>query len=822
MADSDRIQGNKADFCFKVGELTFHDLRVTGFTGSEGLSQLFDFRVELCSENREVDFASVLGKPCTLEIEGGGGTRYVNGIVRRFARTREGAKLTHYSAEVAPKHWLLTKRYKSRIYQSHNCSDMSVPGIIKQVFKDAGLPDDYLRFALTRDYQPREVCVQYRETDFDFISRLMEHEGIFYFFEHTFEGHKMVFGDSPVAHAVNPVGDEFPYREPNALVPDKEFVFSLLDQEGIETGATCLEDFNFRKPTLELRASVSAGQYTDLEFSDYPGEYDDKAVGDQYAQVRLEEFQADKRVLRLSTRIRTLYPGFKFTLKDHPADAVNREYLVTHIAHRASQPQAAREEAAGDGGCKHETDIRCIPSDVSFRAPRRTRRPIVLGSQTALVAGPSGEEIYTDDDGYGRVKVQFHWDRDGKHDENSSCWIRVSSGLAGGQYGMLFLPRVGQEVIVDFLEGNPDRPIVTGRVYNNDNMPPYPLPDEKTKSTIKTRSSKGGDGFNEIRFEDKKGDEQLFVHAERDVDWRVKRDQRNTIMRDMHDTVERDSHRQIKRDENHIVDGNQLVKIGGTRSHKVMTESLTATNYNLTVDAAANEICNGNRVIQVGGVLSIKASTIILDAATVITLTAGGSGVVAVTPAAVATGPLTSVCMGPGVVAPVPASGVAPPGVPGLPAVAGAPAQAPKEPEPAATGDPGKDYAYKQEPKPLDPMDDAKVHKEEETPEQKHWIGVRLWDDNGKPLCGERYYVTLPNGTTIARGFTNENGEVEIKGIDPGSCQVTFPDLDGATWDVGPAGASTASAGGGGGAGAPGGNGMPSAGGLPSAPSLPV
>ncbi len=776
MPDSTELKSNVADFTFKAGDLETDELLVTGFSGTEGISELFLFRVDLCSVTRDIDFNTIVGTPGLLEIASSSGSRYVNGIVRSFARTREGSSLTHYTAELVPLHWMLTRRYKSRIFQTPNCSDMTVPGIVTKVMQDAGIPDDAYRLALEKQYAEREFVVQYRESDFDFISRLMEHEGIFYFFEHTAEGHKLVLGDSPVANAANPNDAEYPYRDPNGLVEEKEFVFSAVDQQEIQTGAICLDDYDFHKPALELRATVKANEYTSLEFSDYPGEYVEKSVGQQYAQVRLEEFQCAKRVQRFGATVRGLIPGFKFTLQDHPADALNREYLVTQIFHRAMQPQSAQAEAGAQEGAKHETDVSAIPSDVPYRPLRKTRRPVVLGSQTALVTGPSGEEIYTDPDGYGRVKVLFHWDRENNDDENSSCWVRVSQGWAGGNYGMIFLPRVGQEVIVDFLEGNPDRPIITGRVYNNDNMPPYKLPDEKTKSTIKSRSSKGGGGFNELRFEDKKDSEQIFMYGQKDLDIRILNDEKDWIGRDKHEIIKGSQRKSIGGTEGRSVGGDQSINVKGAHSLEIKGDAAYLSHAKLAVAADGDLYLVGSKSALLGdSYVGINGGSVYIEG-TDITLNAGG-GFVKIDGAGVTfVGSAVNINSG----------GAA--GAKQNVAVANLLSVA--SPLEAATGDPGKDFTYQNQPLPYDPLETAPTHDESQATEEqlKHWIGIRLCDDNGQPLAGERYFVSLPDGTHVAKGKTDKDGKAEIRGFDPGQCQVTFPDLDGATWEPGAAG----------------------------------
>ena len=590
MAETPVRAASVADFTFKVGEKSTEDLKVTGFSGIEGISRLFEYRIDLCSDAPDIAFADVVGKPCVLEINAPSGSRFVNGIVRRFERTGEGSSLTYYSAEVVPAHWLLTLRHKSRIFQETNCSDMTIPGIIRKVLEDAGIPSDNFRFALQGSYDTREYVVQYRESEMNFIARLMEDEGIFYFFEHAADKHVMVFGDSPVAHTDNPNSAEFAYREKTGLVSEheQEYIHSLRDSQGIHVGAITLDDYNFEQPQVDLKAQASGDQYTSLEYSDYPGFYNEKSVGDRYATVRLEEFQCRKRVQQMRATIRALLTGYKFTLIEHPTAALNQEYLVTDLRLLARQPQSGQEETGGVQGIEFESEIRTIPADVPFRPPRVTTKPRIHGTQTAVVVGPSGEEIYTDE--YGRVKLQYFWDREGEYNENSSRWTRVSQGSAGGQYGSMFLPRIGQEVIVEYLEGDPDRPIVTGRVYNNDLMPPYALPDEKTKSCIKTHSSKGGGGTNEIRFEDKKDSEEIYMHAEKDTLTEIENNRTVTL-------------KEAKADAGHDV----LTVEKGNRTVTLNTGNLSTTlkkgNLTTTLDEGneTHELKKGNRTIKVKG-----------------------------------------------------------------------------------------------------------------------------------------------------------------------------------------------------------------------------
>lgn len=729
------------------------ELKVVGFGGNEAISQLFEFRVDIASEDAEIAFDAMLGKACLLEIASGAGSRFVHGMIRRFGRTGQGLRVTYYSVDLVPVHWLLTKRQRSRIFQSNTCSEMTVSGIIKKVLADAGIPEDKCRWALQGSYAAREYVVQYRETEFDFISRLMEEEGIFYFFEHAADGHKMVLADSPVAHVTSAIDAECVYREPTGLVPDNDTLFALRDSAEIQVGATRLKDFDFIKTQTNLGANASGDAYTALEISDYPGNYAEKDAGTRLAKLRLEEQQCRKHILHMSGSVRGLMSGFKFTLAEHPTEALNREYLVTHISQHATQPQSVGEESMG-AGATYEIDLQVVPSDVPFRAPRVTRRPTVTGSQTALVVGPSGEEIYTDK--YGRVKVQFHWDLEGKYDENSSCWIRVSQGMAGGQYGIMFLPRVGQEVVVDFLEGDPDRPIVTGRVFNNEQMPPYALPDEKTKSTIKTNSSKGGGGTNEIMFEDLKDSEKILVSAQKDLHIRVTNDRVENVDHNRHLTVKENKFELVKQNKHEEVKLDLNQKVGGKLS--------------LSIAGDFGEEIGGNHSEKTTGKIYLKSDQeIVIEAASGVTLKCGGNFVK------------------------VDSSGVSILGTQvklnsGGSAGSGSPASltSPEATIEAITATPGKDTTYAPQAEtlaavepPAGTFQPAKVERPE--PQPTSWVEIEMVDEEGQPWPDEYYEVTLPDGK-VREGYLNQKGLAHVLLPTAETCKVAFPRLDSEAW----------------------------------------
>ncbi|HUU45249.1 MAG TPA: type VI secretion system tip protein TssI/VgrG [Acidobacteriota bacterium] len=586
------------------------ELRVLQLSGHEGISDLFSFRVDLATQDAEVDLDAVVGSRGQLGIHHADGTRFVYGIVSRIEQGTVGETFTSYYAELVPSVWLLTQRYQSRIFQT-----MTVRDIIEKVLAEAGVASDEFRFALQRsNYARRDYCVQYRETHWNFIARLMEEEGIFFFFEHADGKDVLVMADAADVHVPIDGTADVLFREPTGLVETEEFIFDFRFSQQIRPGAAALRDFNFEKPKVDLTKDDSASRDTELEVYDFPGIYTEDAVGTDLARLRLEALQARRQEAQGQSVCRRMIPGYMFTMQEHPRESFNIEHLITWVQHEGTQP-LGQDEAGGR--FHYGNTFRAIPADVPFRPTRTTPKPVVEGVQTAIVVGPSGEEIYTDK--YGRVKVQFHWDREGVNDENSSCWIRVSQLWAGASWGAMFIPRLGHEVIVDFIEGDPDRPIITGRVYNADNMPPYGLDGEKTKSTVKSDSTKGGGGSNEYRFEDKKGSEEIYQHAQKDLTIATENDKNQTtghdetlsIGNDRTKTVGNDEKSDIGNNRTETVGTDETITIGSNRTEKVgSNETITigadrtenvGSNESITIGADRTENVGGNETITIGG-----------------------------------------------------------------------------------------------------------------------------------------------------------------------------------------------------------------------------
>jgi type VI secretion system secreted protein VgrG len=556
-----RKLASEASFLFEVEGL---QLRIADFTVREEVSSPFEADLTLVAED-EIGFDDVIGKEALLTIIGEEGDRYFHGIINEFVLSGTSGEYMAYQAKTVPYIWFLSLEQDSRIFQ-----DMTTQDIVIEVLKKTGIMSDRFEFRLEQQYQKREYCVQYRETDLNFINRLLEEEGIFYFFEHTKDNHLLVFGDSKVNYQPIDGDDKIMFHPVDAMVPEEDFIHSFLFSRHIHPGKVTLRDFNFLRPELDLTASQENETFKNLEMYDYPGEYLDDSRGKKIAEIRLQEAAMFQDKAQGRSCCSRFTPGFTFTLKDHDLTTLNQEYLIFDVVHIGSQPQTLAE-VPGAGAFSYSNEFLCIPSSVTLRPERKTPKPIVEGVQTAIVVGPAGEEIYTDK--YGRVKVQFHWDREGKKDENSSCWIRVSQLWAGENWGAMFIPRIGQEVVIDFVEGDPDRPIITGRVYHGTNLPPHALPDEKTKSTIKSNSTKGGGGFNELRFEDKKGSEEIFLHGQKD--WNI--------------TILNNKNQNIGVNDQLSVGNNQVISIGVNRSESVGQNESVSVGANKTETVATNK-----------------------------------------------------------------------------------------------------------------------------------------------------------------------------------------------------------------------------------------
>jgi type VI secretion system secreted protein VgrG len=586
-------------------------------SGTEAVSQLFHFELELLADSSQtIAFDKILGQNVTAAITlPDGSKRYINGFVNRFSqghRVPSGlgtGTLTRYRAEVVPKLWFLTRHAQSRIFQQ-----ISVPDILKKV-----LASITPAFQLQGTYQPRDYCVQYRESDFAFASRLMEEEGIYYYFTHANGSHQMVVADTPQSHADVPGPTKVIFETLEGGTRQEDRVHAWEKTQELRSGKYRLWDSCFELPGKNLEATqpvldaVQAGTVShklkvggndQMELYDYPGGYAQRfdgiapGGGDRAGDVQ-KIFDDNKRTVAIrmqqettptlavagASTCRQFVAGCKFNLDRH-FDA-NGPYVLIHVNHFATVGDAYT--SGHEDSDPYTNDFTCIPLALPFRPERAMPRPRVEGAQTATVVGNPGDEIFTDK--YSRVKVQFHWDREGKNNANSSCWVRVATLWAGAQWGAIHIPRVGQEVVVAFEDGDPDRPLIVGSVYNAAQMPPYDLPGNKTQSGIKSRSSLGGAGanYNEIRFEDKKGSELVTIHAEKDQSIEVEHDEAHWVGHDRTKNIDHDETTHVKHDRTETVDNNEKITIGVDRTENVGNNETISIGSNRTETVGKNE-----------------------------------------------------------------------------------------------------------------------------------------------------------------------------------------------------------------------------------------
>jgi type VI secretion system secreted protein VgrG len=584
-------------------------LLLRSFQGEEALSKPFYFSVQMQSEEQTLDFSAIVGKSATIAVELEDGTsRYINGIVGRFMQAGHDARFTNYFLELHPWFWLLTMSANCRIWQAKSVID-----IVTGLFTELGFTD--YKNSTTGTYTAMDYCVQYNETNFDFVSRLLERFGIFYFFTHEDGKHTMVLADDTSAFTDLTGSATVNYSDISGTWQQQNVVSNVLIEEKVIPGKYSVDDFGFETPSTDLLGSSEstvATNGTKRSIYEYPGGFEKKDSAEALAKLRMEEQEAPQKQITGTSWSPAFTAGGKTTLAKHYRDDANAAYALRRVVHDATEDE-------------YTNSFEGFPATVPFRPPRTTRRPVIGGAQTAIVVGKSGEEIWTDK--YGRVKVQFHWDQLGKNDENSSCWIRVAHGWAGKGWGQMYLPRIGQEVVVSFLDGDPDRPLITGSVYNAEQTVPYTLPDNQTQSTTKSNVSKGGGGYNEIRFEDKKDSEQIFVHAHKNMDTEIQNNETHKVgfvKKDKGDqTIDVYNNRTVTLDqgndtlevkkgnlETKVDTGNETHTIAGTRTLKI-TKDETHTSeakYTHNVTNKYTLKIDGDLEITVGGKVTFKST----------------------------------------------------------------------------------------------------------------------------------------------------------------------------------------------------------------------
>lgn len=581
-------------------------------SGSEQLGKLFSYQLKLLSKDTEIKMLDLLGSSMTVTCETDNYERHINGMVSEVSQTGfesyKEERYAEYSVTLVPKPWLLLHKVDCRIY-----TKMSVPDIIKSVLADFGYSD--VKLSVSGSYPEREYCVQYREDCFNFISRLMEQEGIYYFFQHSDSTHTMVLADSLGAHAKTKGFSELPYRPQTTAIKAglDDAITDFSSARTVQTTKYSLTDYDPLKPKTSLLGTETISNADSnhdvpkLESFDFPGAHESSADGKHYAQVRLEAINVLQSQCSGSTRANGLLTGALFTLSEFPRKELNQEYLVTGSSIQIEN--ASYTSGEQQGGELFSCHFSVIQSRQPFRTMPAAVKPVVVGLQTAVVAGSdTAEDISVDK--YGRIQVTFHWNKSDKENAHISCPVRVASSWAGKNWGAVSIPRVGQEVVVSFLEGDPDRPLVIGSVYNADNMPPYALPDNKTQSGIKSRSLLGAaDDANELRFEDKKGNEQFFIHAQKDMIEEVEND--HTV------TIDHDETAIIKNDRNTTVKNNDTLDVGkkfklsaGTEIELVTGASSIVMKSDGTIEIKGLDIkVTGNNSVAIAGTTSAKLSS---------------------------------------------------------------------------------------------------------------------------------------------------------------------------------------------------------------------
>ena len=584
-----------------------HDLQVLEFKGREAISQPFAFELELISERPDLDLESLLHQPAFLEFTADSGG--IHGLVYRVAQGDSGHRLTRYHITLRPQLAYLAHRINQRIFQH-----LTVEKIISQVLEEHGIQSNAYKFEFGQTVYPeREYCVQYDESDLHFVQRLCEEEGIHYHFQHSEQGHVLVFGDD---HTVFPKLAPTAYQQDTGLVADEPVVKRFALRLETRTSRVTRRDYDFEKPKLLMEAAFTSEFSPDLEDYDYPGRFVERERGKHLAKRNLERHRSDYELAQGESDQPLLLSGHYLNLSDHPRSDWNQLWLLTEIHHEGKQPQVLEESVTSDTQASdgfqqgYRNRFSATPWDVLHRPALKHAKPKVLGSQTAVVTGPAGEEIHCDQ--YGRVKVQFHWDREGQANDTTSCWLRVSSSWAGDRYGAIAIPRIGMEVLVTFLEGDPDQPLVTGCLYHAEHVVPYELPANKTRSLFKTLSSPGGGGYNELRIEDKKGAEQIYLHAQRDWDENIEHDQKIRVGNERHDTVEANSYSEFKAEEHRTTHADRKVE--------------TRSNDHLTVGQKQHVKVGTGQFVEAGNEIHYYAgSKVVIDAGMELTASGGGS-----------------------------------------------------------------------------------------------------------------------------------------------------------------------------------------------------
>ncbi|RUR87288.1 type IV secretion protein Rhs [Pectobacterium versatile] len=602
MANSTGLQ-----FTVKVGALSASTFAVVDFQLNEALNQPFSLSLNLASPVPGIDFGAVLDQPCELLVWYEGELqRRVSGIISAFAQGDTGFRRTRYQAEVRPALWRLGLRTNARIFQAQKPEV-----IIGTLLEESGITD--YAFALRHEHAPREYCVQYRESDLAFVTRLAAEEGMYFFHEFEEGKHRVVFADDAGALSKGP---ELFFNLATQGLSEGEYVRRFRYAEAVSTAEVALKDYSFKTPAYGLlhskMGSTLEHQRETYQHFDYPGRFKQDPSGKAFTGYRLDALRAGAMTGSGESNAAMLMPGSSFTLTEHPNPTLNSGWQLVAITHSGQQPQALEEESGGEP-TTYSNSFEVISAKSTWRADL-PYKPMVDGPQIATVVGPAGEEIYCDE--YGRIKLQFPWDRYGASNDQSSCWVRVSQGWAGGQYGMIAIPRIGHEVIVSFLEGDPDQPIVTGRTFHATNPSPYPLPANKTRTSIRTSTHKGS-GFNELRFEDQAGQEEVFIHAQKDMNTVVLNNRSTTVTADHTESVGGNQAVSVVKDQSTEIQGQQSIAVTKNRNTVVDDNDSLQVKNNIAIQSQKGDILiatdKGFIGIGADGVINIKGTHIVIN-----------------------------------------------------------------------------------------------------------------------------------------------------------------------------------------------------------------
>jgi len=749
--------------------------RLTALKGASAIGDLYQYDICCASKSQKIKLEDLLNHSVLVtvhDLSGGKAPRFLRGIVSEASYLNQGKEYSEYRLTVVPALWVCTQKHNFRIFQ-----EQTPNAIITQILKEHGIQGD-LFSDQTSSAPQRNYCVQYGESDYAFITRLMQEEGWHYHFQNTDQKQILILADTNKVFNTKSGSETLRYEQESSRPQDEECVHQLNSRYDLTTGAIRIGDFSFEKPTLGLQA-FSKGQFSQLEHYHHPGQFMEPGRGKQLSQRYLEQAEHQLHLIDMETHSIHCEAGQWMSLEKHPNAKLNQRYLIIHSELIAEQPQSL-DSGASNKPPRCISRLRCIPFTTPFRPYWGHVKPMVSGPHNAIVTGPKGEEIYTDR--YGRIKAQFYWDREGQGNENTSCWIRVNQPMAGVQWGGIALPRIGQEVIIEFEHGDPDRPVMTGRVYNGQNLPPYTLPANKTRSALKSLSSPGGGGYHELRLEDKKGSEQIFIRSEKDLDLRILNDLKSHTDNDQHLSVGGQLAEETGKDHHSTIGANQNDDVG--------------QNLSITTGKDLHLKISGAHVIESGNAIHIKAgSKAILQGGTSLSVKAG-AGVITLDPSGVAImGPLVRINEGGG----GGSAQAANPTQPGNPAEADndAPgaklraASAASTPLPAAI-----DFdRAKAQLAALQQADAMQAPFVEECPEcalftqqqgalaagepvpeaeeESDTLGLVCIDADGSPAANLPYSVTLADGST-RNGTLNSEGKAQLSGVTPGNATVEY------------------------------------------------